>query len=515
MRLSVPAWIALWLLPLCTARAELAIPDFLPACYADVLTLGDDRLQRVSTKPAHGMQRAAFATSSRAKELTIEQLDCDRIYCDVFYEKQLKERNAELRPLAGQFILATATEFAIEWRSRSQRHQVVVTKLPRKVMVWTVTLKAPGRFDDERWRTRLFVATDQQRYQDALLLGSVEVGRWAVHGQKHAHDLLGRGRADDAVAVLKQVVTWSPYLFEAQIALAENTQDDATARASALAVWENAESAELTGRAGRLLLLPEATWQSLPVIDSNERGLQIVLLPLQPCDVRLVGEAGKLLSRILDVAVHVARLPDEWHWGAPDRLYLQRDVQAVLQQRAAKSADFAGWTPKRYTDELLKAVAKDDALTKFQVASFSKDLSTKPGQYLAGAPVLRLFQMIHAVRSGDRRTMYIGVTEADIYTGEVNFNFTSGWRQGDLAAAITSYARMKATSTNEQYESRKRLIERLAKELVPAALQQLGIPRPVDPADPYSYSDGVERLSQKTLSLSPPTRAALDKFRGP
>lgn len=175
----------------------------------------------------------------------------------------------------------------------------------------------------------------------------------------------------------------------------------------------------------------------------------------------------------------------------------------------------AGWTSKRYTDELSKAVAKDDALTKFQVASFAKDMAAKPGQYLAGAPVLKLFQLIQTLRIGNRRTMYIGVTEADIYTGEVNFNFTSGWRQGGLAVAITSYARMKASSTNEQYESRKRLIERLAKELVPAALQQLGIPRPVDPADPYSYSDSTERLSQKTLSLSPPTRAALDKFRGP
>jgi hypothetical protein len=141
-------------------------------------------------------------------------------------------------------------------------------------------------------------------------------------------------------------------------------------------------------------------------------------------------------------------------------------------------------------------------------------LGTKPGQYLAGAPVLELFQTIQALRSNDRRTMYVGVTEADIYTGETNYVFTSGWRQGELAAAISSYARMKSAASSEQYESRKRLIERIAKELVPATLQQLGIPRPIDPADPYSYSDGVDRVSQKTLTLSAPTRAALDRFRG-
>jgi predicted Zn-dependent protease len=54
--------------------------------------------------------------------------------------------------------------------------------------------------------------------------------------------------------------------------------------------------------------------------------------------------------------------------------------------------------------------------------------------------------------------MYVGVTEADIYTGETNYVFTSGWRQGELAAAISSYARMKSAASSEQYESRKRLI---------------------------------------------------------
>jgi len=72
---------------------------------------------------------------------------------------------------------------------------------------------------------------------------------------------------------------------------------------------------------------------------------------------------------------------------------------------------------------------------------------------------------------------------------------------------------MKASSLGEPYESRKRLTERIAKELVPATLNALGIPRPVDPTDPFSYSSGVDRLDQKTLVLSKPTQDALAKFR--
>ena len=74
---------------------------------------------------------------------------------------------------------------------------------------------------------------------------------------------------------------------------------------------------------------------------------------------------------------------------------------------------------------------------------------------------------------------------------------------------------MQARKLGEDYESRSRLVERLTKELVPASLKQLEIPRPADPTNPYSYSSGVGRLAQKSLRLSKPTREALDHFRDP
>jgi hypothetical protein len=80
-------------------------------------------------------------------------------------------------------------------------------------------------------------------------------------------------------------------------------------------------------------------------------------------------------------------------------------------------------------------------------------------------------------------------------------------------ACILSYSMMLAQTLGEPYQSRKRLTERMAKELVPPSLTSLGIPRPADPTDPYSYSNGVERLAQKSLALSDSTREALEKFR--
>jgi hypothetical protein len=72
---------------------------------------------------------------------------------------------------------------------------------------------------------------------------------------------------------------------------------------------------------------------------------------------------------------------------------------------------------------------------------------------------------------------------------------------------------MLGRTLNESYDSRPRLVERIAKELVPASLKQLGIPRSTDPSCPYSYSSGVERLDQKTLVLSEEVVKALEKLR--
>jgi hypothetical protein len=63
------------------------------------------------------------------------------------------------------------------------------------------------------------------------------------------------------------------------------------------------------------------------------------------------------------------------------------------------------------------------------------------------------------------------------------------------------------------FDSRPRLVERMAKELVPASLKQLQIPRSTDPTCPYSYSSGLDRLDQKTLTLSDGVKQALEKLK--
>jgi len=120
-------------------------------------------------------------------------------------------------------------------------------------------------------------------------------------------------------------------------------------------------------------------------------------------------------------------------------------------------------------------------------------------------------------RSQDIRALYVGVTGLDIFLGDTNFVFSGGSISGSINSGIPtiilSYNRMTAKVAGDRFESRKRVATRLAKQLVPPTLRSLGIPRPTDPTDPYSYADSIQRVDEATLMLSTPTKEALDKLR--
>lgn len=116
-------------------------------------------------------------------------------------------------------------------------------------------------------------------------------------------------------------------------------------------------------------------------------------------------------------------------------------------------------------------------------------------------------RILKRYRSGDARTMYVGITEANIYSGDNNYLFSYGGSKP--GASILSYSVMRAAAFSWTSPSKRRLIERIAKELVPASLKQLKIRRSTDPRDPYSYSSGLKRLDQKTFILSDHVKEAL------
>ena len=162
----------------------------------------------------------------------------------------------------------------------------------------------------------------------------------------------------------------------------------------------------------------------------------------------------------------------------------------------------------------LQSSIGSSALGKYNIAAFEKSLHASMGQYAVAPPRLRAFlARLREFASKDRRTMYVGVTPANIYDGDARYLFSLYTVVARARGSILSYAMMMADTLGSPVQSRPRLIERIAKELAPASLKSLEIPRATDPTDSYSYADGVTRLDQKTLKLSPPVAAALDNFR--
>jgi predicted Zn-dependent protease len=206
-------------------------------------------------------------------------------------------------------------------------------------------------------------------------------------------------------------------------------------------------------------------------------------------------------------------LKEDWTWKQPGRIFGQRTAQSILIKNKKENIDFADWNKDLYIAELLKVAESEDAVSEYQIKEFVKQIEKMPGQYLV-APYLSTFsKLLKRYRSNDDRTMYVGITEVNIYSGDNNYVFSSGYTGGSSKASILSYHMMLAKTLSEEYQSRQRLTERIAKELVPASLKQLGIPRSTDPTCPYSYSSGVKRLDQKTTTLSEPVKQALKKLK--
>jgi predicted Zn-dependent protease len=227
----------------------------------------------------------------------------------------------------------------------------------------------------------------------------------------------------------------------------------------------------------------------------------------------ILDDIAKTYQKITEIPVKIRRLNEPFRLGAPDRIPYQRIIQEAIISLGGEKVDFKGWNKERYTKELLKVVEQKDPFNKYYAKELVQKLDKEPGQYLADPYLNWFLKMLDQYQSDDEKTMYVGITGINIYSGDNNFLFSYYSSQGKSQGSILSYFMMQAKNLSEPYELRNRLIERVAKELVPASLKSLKIPRSTDPTCPYSYSSGTERMNEKTLVLSEPVKAAIAKLK--
>lgn len=489
------------------------MPPFLAPYYEDAFKIvgTDFILQEQQNKD--NVSHFSYNSSDQRANLSLQSIDCERDRCQVLYQNAAQYFNKLISERSGRFTRATPTEFAVQWQTGLAIDYALVAKLPNSVLISSYNERLDRHVDAAAFLTELKVAVDHQRYDQIPKGDLVTAGIWSGPIHEHARTLLKKGKRNEAVEVLKLVIASAPSNYEAHGELLQNASDPAVARASAMVIYDNAEDELLIEKAARYLGKAIPEFSALPTLRDDGKGLHVVLIALPPCNLTLIQEAARLYQDAIDIPVNIRRFAESLDYGNPARIPDQRNIQRSIIEKRGPTISFTGWDIERYKTELMQALAPSDALSRFTLESYIAKLNSQPGQYDAG-PLFKLFATTLArYRAQDSRAIYVGVTGLDIFSGDTNYIFSTGLVQQGWTSSILSYHRMSSKIAGDRSESRKRLAARLAKQLVPPTLNALGIPRPTDPTDAYSYADSVQRVDEKTLSLSPPTKEALDKLR--
>ena len=492
--------------------ARDALPAFLPDYFSQVMTFDGAPLTRVQSGVPP--DSASYMTADGSAAVLFVFFTGVETACDA----EFASRSAALLTIAGKPDSAGKVTFADEFnlRTEAQTDKAIVDaalfRMPFGVLTATVFRFKADQEATSRYQEGVGSLVDRWRYELASGFDSTMFGRWARPAHDYARELLTVSDRTGALAVLQRLSLWAPYDLKAKVELAELTTDPKARAENASVAYERTEDVGLRSRAALLLGRKGADLASLPILRKGEAGLQLVLLPLTPCDLTLVSEAAVICRKILDVPINLKRMLMPWSFGPPDRIWRQRTVDAFIHKEGDPNANLDRWTTDQYANALLSIAAKKLPLEAYEVRQFVEELRQQPGSIDANPSLDNLQADVKPYHSGDPRTVFIGVTGMPIYLGISNYAY-SAHRPGPNACAILSYDMMLSKNAGDAHESRPRAAERLAKEMVPPFLAALAIERPIDPADPGSYSDGAGRLDEKSLTLSAPTREALNKIR--
>lgn len=503
---------ALWIFVTTThASAQTSkLPPFLSDYYAPLFSHNGVPLKFWRNVTVEGVEHYRYRDKDHSMTLIVERWPCNRQTCTTVFETFIAKTNQDTRALKTTFLDFSNPNAQAIVHKQDTISNVIVLLMPDSVNMFSFR-QSPADYPGFKEMKPVFAAAyeqaktfaDRQRYEQVVLINdNVEMGGWADSFRTHALTLLAAGEKDEALKVLRRIVATTPFDLEAHLLLMENLPAGPEAQVSAKVILRNAESPDLYAKAAAFLKRPLTTMASIPPIGKSDDTLQLILIPLDSVDLDLLADAAKIYEQITSIPVTFRRLHAPWTPGKPDRPF------AVFN---ARIVEFSGLSKEQFVTNLYKT-PNQTALDRYFFEKFERDLEKSSGQYDALRLSGPFFDSIERHVSDQPRTLVVGVTIANIFSGRARYVFNSFITRGrSMSGSIFSYQMLRSTEFEPQ--SRERLAERIAKELVPASFHKLGIPRATDPRDPYSYSNGADRVDQKSLKLSPPTAAALETFR--
>ena len=383
---------------------------------------------------------------------------------------------------------------------------------PEGAYLWKY--KVPNTFetDYDNYIAAITSVAREHQYDVALKYGNVVMGRWGTPVHEFA-ELLAVRNDPRAQAVYKNLLQTSPSNYDAQMEYASVTKNPEEAIQSARIVQRDAEEESLLNASAKILNKDIPSVSSYPLMGSKDKGLTVILIPLEPCNPWLLDEIASTYERITAIPVVVRRLPANWSVPQPSRSAYRPYLEKIASNIWKTESDFHGWSLSKLKEEIMNKAKEEGPQAVTSINQLFKKMEEAGGYQWDAEPIMNwLSHAIVPYFSKDPNTMVVGITELDIFSRETNFVFSLFGGRKDSPVSILSYAKMRAKLTGEN-QSRKRLTERAAKELVPASLKKLNIPRSMDPSCPYSYSSGLQRLEEKTLNLSQPVQKEIERIK--
>lgn len=312
----------------------------------------------------------------------------------------------------------------------------------------------------------------------------------------------------------------SPWNMDAQLSFAKTLlqlNETEKAKQSANLVLRTSERELLLKEAARITGVEfPVELQRLP--DKRFEKTVICFVPIGPVQDWIITKAGHRLGDTLGVEVYqyaeTLLLPE------PHRSYFKRWTENlkkditwehpwVIEQMKdigisdVESAD---------TNQVLELLARievvqggEDPRPRFQDMICSA--KERDQQWDAAVLIDDLTQQIRRKRG----VLYVGVTEADMFTNNNNYLF--GLARTGGGVALISYCRYQAWFHRER-ENQNRLLDRVHKQLLSSSGFALGIPRPKDPRSARSYPNGLNDHDLKGTWLAPECIAGFEEFFG-
>jgi hypothetical protein len=484
----------------------------LPPYFEPFFTFNGAKTSATEHHQENGGDVYVYSTPDQRVTIRVDLYTCEVNVCSTLLDSSLRAMYPQVAS-NGEYDLISPTEVHARWSVGESEVRRYAFVMPGELVLWTLAQTNPVSNNImQSYQDGLVGVVNRARFELSEARGELPFGRTGDASRAYAESLLERGSHQEAVRVLKEVITTTPQDYKAQIEYARNTEDTDASRSSAKIVLENAESPELIAAAQRILTLDEKEQSSPPPVSKAEGGLQVILVPLQPCDLQLIKEASAVYSQITGIPVQIRSFPGDWDWGSFDRISNQRAIQQIIVQNEGSNIDFSTWTLFQYEEELKKLGAKADPITRYRVKEIL-NAADGQGQYSLANRLNTFYSALSQFKSSDPHTVYIGVTSVNVALGDANFNFWAYVGQSGHKVGLLSYYMMTASQSGQPSESRNRLSQRIAKELVGVSLNILGVPIPSDPRDPASATNSVQRIDEKGVTLSQPTADALAKIK--